>query len=132
MLVLRDDAGLEVSEHDSNPGMRELLEHWEWDTPRHDGWCSVRCGAHDDRNASARVNVELGAYTCMACDIRAGSPAVLVMKVLGLSFQKANEYLEGVGIESTSSQMLGEYTGKPWTKRSGQKFKQSWHRGRSA
>jgi hypothetical protein len=117
-----------VSEHDSNPGMRELLERWEWDTPRHDGWCSVRCGAHDDRNASARVNVELGAYTCMACDIRAGSPAVLVMKVLGLSYGKANEYLESLDIQSSNSPM-GEYAGKPWTKRSGQKFKQSWHRG---
>lgn len=116
-----------MSDGEPQPGMRELLEHWEWDTPARDSWCSVRCGNHDDRNASARVSVELGAYACMACDLKAGSPATLVMRVRGVSYREALDYLSTLGIQSVDSV---EYSGKPWTKRSGQKFKQPWHRGR--
>ena len=118
-----------VNGDDAHPGMRELLEHWEWETPARDSWCSVRCGFHDDSHASARVSVELGAYRCMACDLRAGSPATLVMRVKGLSYREAEEYLSTLGIQSRESE---EYSGKPWTKRSGQKFKQPWHRGRKS
>ena len=46
-----------------------LLESYGWDlgTPR-TGWHTVKCGAHKDSHASCRVNDEIGAARCQACD----------------------------------------------------------------
>jgi len=46
-----------------------LLEHYGWDlgSPRM-GWHTVKCGAHKDSKASCRVNDEIGAAKCQACD----------------------------------------------------------------
>ena len=109
-------------------GLRELLEAWSWDLPRSDSrWCSVKCGHHDDHRASARVHIEEGCYACLACGLKAGSPEALVMTVQGVSYQQARQTLEGLGISTTVTET---YSGKPWTKHSGKRFNQPWHRGR--
>jgi hypothetical protein len=110
-------------------GLRELLEAWNWDTPRSDTrWCSVRCGHHDDRRASARVHIEEGAYTCLACGLKASSPERLVMAVRGCSWRQAQEVLAGLGVATTQSQ----FDGRPWTNHAKKPFRQGWHRGRHA
>jgi hypothetical protein len=109
-----------------------LLEHWGWDTPARDGWCSIRCGHHEDSRASARVNLDEGAYICLACGLSAGSPATLVMRVKGLTWQEANAYLTTIGLSGERSGRDEQYNGKPWTKHHGTRFKQPWHRGRKA
>lgn len=48
-----------------------------------DRWVPVKCPFHDDRSASASVNVEKGAFTCHACEMR-GDAAKLVQLHEGL------------------------------------------------
>lgn len=107
--------------------LRVLLENLGWDLPRRDGWCSVRCGNHDDRRASARCNVDEGCYVCLACGLKASSPLRLVMAVQGCTWQQAQAVLTSLGVATTQSQ----YDGKPWTRHSGKRFiNQPWLRGR--
>lgn len=90
---------------DRAEAMRTLLDAWGWALPRRDGaWTSVRCGNHDDRNASARVHMQEGAYACLACGLKAGSPVGLVMEVKQLTYPQAADYLRTLSIDPTTGE----------------------------
>lgn len=102
-----------------------LLEELGWATPARDtGWCSVRCGAHDDTHASARVNVELGVYYCHACGLSAGSPTKLLMTARHLDYATAKAALAAMEVgQDDAAQVIA---GRPV-----RRFRQRWHRRRA-
>ena len=97
--------------------LAQLLTAWEWDLPNSDTrWMSVKCGNHDDRQASARCHIEEGAYICLACGVKASSPVNLVIAVKGLPYREALRYLGELHINSKPSGGNWEPTGpkRPW------------------
>lgn len=52
-------------------------------------WRSARCPFHDDTRPSLRVNVETGAFRCMACGARGGDVLDFHRARHGLSFKQA-------------------------------------------
>jgi DNA primase len=52
-------------------------------------WRSSLCPFHDDTRPSLRVNVETGAYRCMACGARGGDVLDFHRARHGLSFPQA-------------------------------------------
>lgn len=59
------------------------------------GWRSMRCPFHDDRTASASVNLELNAFACHACDAR-GDAVKLIETQENLGFVDAIEFARSV------------------------------------
>lgn len=101
--------------------MTALLTAWEWDLPRSDTrWVTVRCGNHDDSHGSARVNMDEGAYACLACGLKAGSPAGLVMAVRNCDWRAAADYLRSLSIDPTTGEdveVARSGPKRPWTAR---------------
>lgn len=61
-----------------------VLDHCGADyVPDGYGWRKMRCPFHDDREASAAVNVDAGAFTCHACGVR-GDGYSLIRHHLGV------------------------------------------------
>lgn len=52
-------------------------------------WRSALCCFHDDHNPSLRVNVESGAFRCMACGAKGGDILAFHQTRHGLSFKQA-------------------------------------------
>lgn len=52
-------------------------------------WRSVVCPFHDDARPSLRVNVDTGAYKCMACGAKGGDVLAFHRQRHGLSFVQA-------------------------------------------
>lgn len=52
-------------------------------------WRTVRCDFHDDGEPSMRVNVESGAWVCMACGTKGGDVLSHFMERSGASFIEA-------------------------------------------
>lgn len=67
-----------------------VLEHYGADTSRVNtvGWRPLRCPFHDDRQASASVNLNLGGFRCHACGVR-GDALKLIREREGLDFKGA-------------------------------------------
>jgi DNA primase len=108
--------------------MTALFDRWDWQLPPSDTrWCSIRCGHHDDHNASARVYMEQGAFICLACDLKAGKPVNLLMAVEGLPYREARIRLDALGLSEVKEP---EVTGpkKPWK---GRKGGRSWRQQKS-
>ena len=55
----------------------------------HGRWRSVVCPFHDDARPSLRVNVDTGAYKCMACGAKGGDVLAFHRQRHGLSFVQA-------------------------------------------
>ena len=55
----------------------------------HGLWKSALCPFHDDHDPSLRVNVETGAFRCMACGARGGDVLDFHRQRYGLSFTQA-------------------------------------------
>lgn len=59
----------------------------------------MRCPFHEDRTASARINLDGQAFRCFACDIN-GDAFTVIMWREGVDFVGSIEYVKGiVGIE---------------------------------
>lgn len=56
-------------------------------------WRSTLCCFHDDTRPSLRVNVESGAFRCMACGARGGDVLAFHRARHGLSFVQAAQDL---------------------------------------
>ncbi len=52
-------------------------------------WRSVVCPFHDDAHPSLRVNIDTGAYKCMACGAKGGDVLAFHRQRHGLSFVQA-------------------------------------------
>jgi DNA primase len=62
----------------------------------HGAWRSARCPWHaPDRHPSLRVNVEMGAFKCMACGVHGGDVVAFLMRRDGLTFRDAMCLLTG-------------------------------------
>lgn len=117
--------------------MTTLLTAWEWDLPSADTrWMSVKCGHHDDGHASARVHMDEGAYTCLACGLKAGSPIRLVMAVNGCDARTAINYLRSLSIDpmaGESMEVARSGPKRPWKgRRRGGAVTSNWRRAHSA
>ena len=76
--------------------IRKVLEHYGWQLPtRTGGWISVKCGEHGDTHASARVNFELGAVKCMACEF-GGDVIKIIREKEGCTYAEAVAIAEEV------------------------------------
>jgi len=60
---------------------------------------SIICPVHDERRASASLNLDKELWNCLACGA-AGSVYDLVMKKEGLEFEAAVKFVEGITGES--------------------------------
>lgn len=70
----------------------EPLDYFEREGVRltgHGRWRSALCPFHDDRHPSLRVNVETGAFRCMACGAKGGDVLAYHRARYGLSFMQA-------------------------------------------
>lgn len=57
------------------------------------GWAWGRCPFHDDKNPSFTVNLELGAYKCMACRVHGFGIAQFASDRYGLDEARTQDYL---------------------------------------
>lgn len=88
------------------PAIDAILEHYGARpiSPRR-GWFSIKCPFHDDRHASATVNVDESAFCCFACQIK-GDGFAIIMQKEGVEFREAISIAQRV-LES-SGQVLRE------------------------
>lgn len=57
------------------------------------GWRPVKCPFHDDRIASASVNLDMGMFVCHACNI-SGDAIKLIRLMENLDYKGAREFAE--------------------------------------
>lgn len=94
--------------------MTRLLDRWGTAPPPSDlRWQPIRCVSpdHDDSHASARIHMAEGAYVCMACGLKAGSPLRLLMAVEGIGYREA---LDIVGRERADDEPQSSGPKRPW------------------
>ena len=60
-------------------------------------WRSAVCPFHDDHHPSMRVNMETGAFRCMACGVHGGDVLAFHSQKYGLAFRKAAQALGAWG-----------------------------------
>ena len=57
------------------------------------GWRPVKCPFHDDRIASASINLNIGVFVCHACNV-SGGPLKLIQLMEQLDHKGAREFAE--------------------------------------
>ena len=74
-----------------------VLEHYGADLhrTREVGWQPVKCPFHEDRTASASVNLNLGGFRCHACGM-SGDALKLIAEKEGLSRRDAASFAKTV------------------------------------
>lgn len=78
-----------TDEDRDRPDLYEVLEHYGWEPPSpRPGWVSVKCQVHGETRASCRINYDLGAIKCMACDFK-GDVYTLIMHHEDVGFRQA-------------------------------------------
>jgi DNA primase len=82
----------------------DVLEHYGADMTRISGtgWRPVKCPFHDDRIASASVNIEHGAFACHGCGMK-GDAISLIKKNEHTSYRGAIEWAAKIFGESDSN-----------------------------
>jgi DNA primase len=63
--------------------------------PTRVGWRGMKCPFHEDSHASARVNIELGAFRCLACGM-SGDGLKLIRRKEGMKYAESIEYARQV------------------------------------
>jgi DNA primase len=108
------------------PGLAEVVRALGFDSERIEaledtsGWRALRCPFHEDRTASASVNVAVGAFMCFACDV-SGDVWSLIMRFQGISkenFRDAVAWAEAnVGyVNKSRSTKKKEPWRSPWSR----------------
>jgi DNA primase len=74
-----------------------VLEHYGADLSRvrETGWRPLRCPFHDDRTASASVNLAKNAFACHACAVK-GDSIGLIKHQEGLDYKGALQFIQEV------------------------------------
>lgn len=86
------------------PAIDAILEHYgSRPVSKRHGWFSIKCPFHDDRHASATVNVDENVFCCFACQIK-GDGFAIIMQKEGVKFREAIDIAKRV-LES-SGQVL--------------------------
>jgi len=62
-------------------------------TVRDAKWQSLKCPFHDDNNPSLRILLPDGGFECKGCGERGGSVIDFTMKLYGMNFPRAIQYL---------------------------------------
>jgi DNA primase len=81
--------------------LSRTLEHYGADLHRvrESGWCPIKCPFHDDRQASASVNLTLGGFKCHGCDV-SGDALKLIADREGIDREDAKRFAqETIGAE---------------------------------
>lgn len=103
----------------------DVLEHYGADMTRiaETGWRPLKCPFHDDRIASASVNVEHGAFACHACGMRGDAIALI----------KKNEHTSYRGAIEWAAKIFGESNGnlRDTTSRDTARNRYAWRNGLS-
>ena len=87
-----------MTEVDKGEMIQQVLDRYDIRyKPNYNGWQTIHCPAVDrhprgDRNPSARVNVIIGGFKCMAC-LLSGDAFTLLMEIEGVDFLQAKEQL---------------------------------------
>lgn len=63
-------------------------------------WRDALCPFHGDKTPSLRINIDKGAFACMACGVKGGDVLAFHMKLTGLSFIAAAKALDAWGKKS--------------------------------
>ena len=88
-------------QQDNKHSIIPILEHYGLIAPQGSGnrWLKVKCCFHDDRNASAAVNIDLKRFNCFACGVK-GDTYDIIQEQEGLSFVEAVEFAQRISPES--------------------------------
>lgn len=94
-----------------------LIHYGATSLPGGVGWRTMRCPfpEHNDRNSSARVNLELGGFICLACGI-SGDAIKIIRDREGLNFADATKFARevfGASVETVSSGVQRSKKRKP-------------------
>jgi DNA primase len=83
--------------------LAKVLEHYGADMHRvrEVGWCAIKCCFHDDRSASASVNLDKDGFRCHACGV-SGDALKIIMTQEGIGYIDALAFAETVLGESQS------------------------------
>lgn len=97
-----------------------VLEHYGADLARvrETGWRPLRCPFHDDKLASASVNLAKGAFRCHGCDAKGDAIGLI----------KAREGLDYPGAIQFAEEILGQSCGdvRSTAKRAAPKQRSQW------
>lgn len=88
--------------------LQVVLEALGWQLPpKRSGWYTVKCGYHEDRVKSCRINTDIGAVACMACDMK--GDAIKVVEITeGMKYRDAVRRCEEItGTRSESVRGAG-------------------------
>lgn len=116
---------------DISEAMSEVVAYLGGEPKPRFNWTSIRCVSpeHEDLHRSARINYELGAFRCLACDLKAGSPIQLLQRALDLDYEAADALYKkitkgrGPGTRKKKSDAVGFNTdGTPRSYEKGQGF----------
>ena len=66
------------------------------------GWKPMRCPFHDDRNASAGINIDEGKFKCHACEV-SGDVYALIMYKEGINYIEAVKFAEKISPNSNAN-----------------------------
>lgn len=81
----------------TKPDIRAVLEaHGATRVPVTNGWASMRCPYHKDRDASASVNATLSKFRCHGCGVH-GDALDLIQHHEGVDFKQAVTIADSFG-----------------------------------
>lgn len=95
------------------PPIRPVLDHYGIEYPERSGWVKVNCfdEEHDDRVASATLNLDEGVYHCFACGAK-GDVFNLIMMKEGCDFATAVTRAEEIAGGSGERVREAPFTGR--------------------
>lgn len=88
-----------------------LLEYYGWDARDGSGWFTILCPFHQERNPSARVNLEINAFLCNGCSVKGNTVTIIMNREDINNVQAAiGFYAEATGQEA--DKLRGAVRGK--------------------
>src|SRR5664279_3889274 len=93
------------------PTMSSVLDFYDVEYVEHRmGWQSLKCCFHDEATPSLRVNVDEGAFQCIACGQQGGDTFAFIMAREQCDFPKAKEIAETIPGERSGTVSPGRRT----------------------
>lgn len=109
-------------DNEDTSDLHEILTHYGWHLPsQKSGWHTVKCGAHEDRHSSCRINYDIGRVKCMACDFE-GDSIDVIKYYERLDFKDAKRRREE--LTGTSDKRVSTTTRRGGTVSNGSRYQQ--------